>query len=116
MVSGYRCARDGVHCGVTGVGEKRHDARDHLRESEHLKGRRHVRYAFGDVKRESAVRPVIVCDVGKAIWWHSTDQHAHAYERKLDGEIHLPLDLQPSSDFPYFGVQVSAADYGKARV
>lgn len=78
--------------------------------------RRHVRYAFGDVKRESAVRPVIVCDVGKAIWWHSTDQHAHAYERRLDGEIHLPLDLQPSSDFPYFGVQVSAADYGKARV
>ncbi|KAL1690655.1 hypothetical protein GGG16DRAFT_113824 [Schizophyllum commune] len=69
--------------------------------------RRHVRYAFGDVKRESAVRPVIVCDVGKAIWWHSTHQHAHAYERRLDGEVHLPLDLQPSSDFPYFGVQYS---------
>ncbi|KAL1660907.1 hypothetical protein GGF50DRAFT_118498 [Schizophyllum commune] len=67
--------------------------------------RRHVRYAFGDVKRESAVRPVIVYDVGKAIWWPSADQHAHAYERRLDGEIHLPSDLQPSSDFPYFGVQ-----------
>ncbi|KAL1747103.1 hypothetical protein HDZ31DRAFT_61548 [Schizophyllum fasciatum] len=69
--------------------------------------RRQVRYVLGDVRKDAAPRPVIVCDVAKATWWPAEGQNTQEYERRVDGEIHLAQELQPSSDFPYFCVQYS---------
>jgi hypothetical protein len=44
--------------------------------------------------------------VQETVWWPSGDATTNDCERRLQGEIHLPEDLLPSSDMPAFLVKV----------
>ncbi|TRM65083.1 hypothetical protein BD626DRAFT_399770 [Schizophyllum amplum] len=70
--------------------------------------RRQITYVLSELSG-SPTRPPprpLIHDIAKAIWWPSSSgKHRHEYERRLDGEIHLGHELQPSSDFPHFRVK-----------
>lgn len=70
--------------------------------------RRHVKY-FPDARQvKHSQRPTVeVADIETAIWWSPSDATGQGtYERRIEGEIHLPKALQPSSDFPLLVVEV----------
>jgi hypothetical protein len=53
-----------------------------------------------DMKNQSVASSVFINDVGSAVWWKpSEDSPSEACECQLEGEIHLPNDLAPSSEF-----------------
>ncbi|KAF9461997.1 hypothetical protein BDZ94DRAFT_1322890 [Collybia nuda] len=60
-----------------------------------------VKY-FPDARQfeRNIAQVVDVMDVGAAIWWSpNTTASQGVRERRIEGEIHLPKGLQPSSDF-----------------
>lgn len=51
----------------------------------------------------------IVSDMGGAVWWKPPkDAPSELYASHLDGEIHLPVDMQPSCAGPLFQIEVRA--------
>ena len=60
---------------------------------------------MGGAKRGDMIEEVD--EVGLAVWWVPTN-HAiqEMYLRKLEGEIHLAKDLQPTCKFLPFSVEV----------
>ena len=46
-------------------------------------------------------------DMGRAVWWPSTDAHSGADIRHLEGEIKLAKDLRPTSEMAHFSISVS---------
>jgi len=45
-------------------------------------------------------------DMGKAVWWPSTDARSGADIRHLEGEIKLAKDLRPTSEMAHFSISV----------
>ena len=60
---------------------------------------------MGGAKRGDMIEEVD--EVGLAVWWVPTnDAIQEMYLRKLEGEIHLAKDLQPTCKFLPFSVEV----------
>lgn len=66
-------------------------------------------------KRRNSIASAIQYDIEEiqiatANWWSpAKDSLLAGDERRVEGEIHLPSDLQPTSDFAHFIVEVSAS-------
>lgn len=71
---------------------------------------RHIKY-FPDPTLVIAgrhVAPVVdTQEVERAIWWENPNTVPQGpYERIIEGEIHLPIALQPPTDFKLFTIEV----------
>jgi hypothetical protein len=69
--------------------------------------RRTVRYHLASAPNSSASWTENVSDIQAAVWWPSHNGRTSPSVRRLEGEIHLPRDLQPSSAIAHFTLSYS---------
>ncbi|KAF5342240.1 hypothetical protein D9611_001661 [Ephemerocybe angulata] len=70
-----------------------------------VKLRRRVRfYNQATATRKEVSWNESVEDVGTAVWWNPANSGSDAYNRFLEGEIHLAKDLRPSCEMAHFSI------------